>query len=599
MPNLTLGTKSSLTDTIARFRDDFWAYATLCLKIRNKESQIVPLQAWEAQRLVHEAISKQLRETGKIRAIILKARQEGISTYVAGRFFRNLNLKSGQVAMVVADTLQRAGWLYGIYARYFDHLPGEIMPRRKAVTRERYLSFSHDSELSVRPSSDTEAGRAMTLTMLHASELAYWGPGSRDTWIALMQAVPFDSGEIIVESTAKGAGGLFHELWEEAQEEDSAWLPIFIPWWIHQEYEIAPDSVTLSKLAQDPDEFERQALGDGISFRGVLHKLSPRKLAWRRAVIVEKFGGNPETLGRDAVRAFQQEYPATAEEAFLVSGACFFDEERLRTLARGAVDPTIRGRLHLEDNMVRLEPNIRGFVRIYEAPTPEGHYVVGADTAEGKLVAARRTADSSELDRGDRDFSAGVVLRLPYRDKDHVHHPTAVVAEVHGRIAPEVFAEQVRLLGQYYSCGSTSQNTIRGKALVGVERSHSSGQTVLRLLREHYKYTPLFWHRQLNTLTRKRTTTLGWVTDGTTRMPMLDELAELVRQGSIDIPSQDIVREMVTFVLWDNGKPQADEGCHDDRVIALAIAAQMTREHRHGFANVQPLYTPEDTQTGM
>jgi hypothetical protein len=323
-------------------------------------------------------------------------------------------------------------------------------------------------------------------------------------------------------------------------------------------------------------------------------------LAWRRAVIVEKFGGNPDTLGKDAVRAFQQEYPATAEEAFLVSGACFFDEERLRYLARGAVDPKVRGRLVLGEGVVRVEPNSRGFVRIYESPDAKSHYVIGADTAEGKLVVARRTADASELERGDRDFSSAVVLRLPEKDSDNVHRPCKVVAELHGRLAPEVFAEQVRLLGKYFSCGPSEGTGTGGQALVGVERSHSSGQTVLRLLREHYKYNPLFWHRQLNTLTRKRTTQLGWVTDGTTRMPMLDELAELVRKGQIEVPSRDIVREMVTFVLWDNGKPQAEESCHDDRVIALAIAMQMTREHRHGIYDKMPVFSAnEDSQTGL
>jgi len=594
-----LGTKTTISSTIDRFRKDFWSYATLCLKIRNKEATVVPLQPWSAQRIVHEALSNQLRETGRIRAVVLKARQEGISTYVAARFFRNLNLRSNMVAMVVADTLQRAGWLYSIYARYFENLPGEIMPRRKAVARERYLAFTHDSELSVRPSSDTEAGRAMTINMLHASELAYWGPGSRETWVALLQAVPFNSGEIIVESTAKGAGGLFHDLWEEAQQEDSVWIPIFIPWWIHDEYELEPDSETLQRLTQRPDDFERQAIEEGISYNGKLERLSPRKLAWRRAVIVEKFGGNPDTLGKDAVRAFQQEYPATAEEAFLVSGACFFDEEELRRLARSALDPEQRGRLVLKDGVVRVEPNVRGFARIYESPVSEGHYVIGADTAEGKLVAARRTVDASELERGDRDFSSAVVLRLPYKDKDNVSRPSKVVAELHGRLAPEIFAEQVRLLGKLYSCGPKGDPGTGGKALVGVERSHSSGQTVLRLLREHYRYNPLFWHRQLNTLTRKRTTQLGWVTDGTTRMPMLDELAELVRKGQIEIPSRDIVREMVTFVLWDNGKPQAEESCHDDRVIATAIALQMTREHRHGIYDKMPRYDiQEDTLTG-
>jgi len=170
------------------------------------------------------------------------------------------------------------------------------------------------------------------------------------------------------------------------------------------------------------------------------------------------------------------------------------------------------------------------------------------------------------------------------------------VAELHGGVV-EVFTEQLRLLGEYYSCGH-SGNTLENKALIGVEQSHSSGATVLRLLREHYRYIPLYWHREINRLTRKIGRRIGWRTDATSRMPMLDDLAMLVRGGRIDIPSKDIVREMVTFVTWPNGKPMAEEGTHDDRVIALAIAWQMKREHRHGLTGPIPNYLPEDSQTG-
>jgi hypothetical protein len=81
-------------------------------------------------------------------------------------------------------------------------------------------------------------------------------------------------------------------------------------------------------------------------------------------------------------------------------------------------------------------------------------------------------------------------------------------------------------------------------------------------------------------------------------MPMLDDLAMLVRGNRIDIPSKDIVREMVTFVTWPNGKPMAEEGCHDDRVIALAIAHQMSREHRHGLLGPLPVHREEESLTG-
>lgn len=595
---MTLGTLDKALETLQRFREDKSLYFAACLLIRNKEARIQYLELNEAQQITHRVIEKQLQETGRVRAIILKARQEGISTYVAARFFHSIHLHFGIVAMVVADSLDRAGALTDIYSRYYENLPEEIKPRRKALERRRYLAFGGDSEISVRPASDTEAGRAVTLHRLHASELAYWGPTARETWTSLMQAIPSEGSEVIVESTAKGAGGLFHELWEDAQNPASGWVPIFLPWWIHEEYEFTPDQEMRASIENTEDDFEKLALTQGIPFRGKMYRLSISKLAWRRRKIVESFGGNAEglydsrDLGRDAIREFQREYPATAEEAFLVSGSCFFDEDMLRKLTLNAEEEHVRGRLLKDDKgAISLAPNQRGFVKVWEEPDPRHHYVVGADTAEGILKGRVRDARAETEEQGGRDFSCAVVLRTSGE------YPK-VVAELHGGVV-EVFTEQLRLLGEYYSCGGPKVGTYSNKALIGVEQSHSSGATVLRLLREHYRYVPLYWHREINRLTRKVGRRIGWRTDATSRMPMLDDLAVLVRSGRIDIPSKDIVREMVTFVTWPNGKPMAEEGCHDDRVIALAIALQMKREHRHAIDAPVPTYKiDEDSLTG-
>lgn len=580
---------------IKRLRGNLPLYGKTCLKIRRKDATLVPLELNSAQRLVHEKLARQRGATGRVRAIILKARQEGVSTYTAARFFRAMHLRQGIKGLVVADSLERAGVLFDIYQRYLQNLPEELAPLGKAVAQRKRMAFAHDSEISVRPASDTEAGRAQTLHLVHASEIAFWGSTGVDpalTWTSLMQAVPSQGSEVIVESTAKGAGGLFHSLWEQAENGDSGWLAIFLPWWYLPDYSLPCSKEQKEVIIDNLDDFETQALGEGIFFEGEQHVLSLDQLNWRRQVIVENFGGDRERLGRDAVRNFQQEFPATAEEAFLVSGSCFFDEDQLRLMARLAGDAKSKGRLVKEEvggkDLVRLVPSDRGFCHVYEWPKEGQHYVIGADTAEGKLVAQRVGSVSDE--RGGRDYSSAVVYDVNDR---------SVVAELHGRMAPEIFAEQLRLLGNFYACGGGNTGYIRQVAKVGVERSHSSGQTVLRLLREHYHYPNLFWKREFNKLTRKQGRVLGWDTTVETRMPMLDEMAMLVRQSLLNIPSKDIVREMVTFVVWEDGKPAAEESCHDDRVIACAIAIQMAREHRHTRLGKGSLYEVRDTPTGM
>lgn len=594
---MPLGSMDRFKETVQRFRESLLLYAAACLIIRDKEARFHHLEFNTAQKIVDKKLNTQFETTGRVRAIILKARQEGISTYVAARFFRAIHLYPGTVALVVADLLERAEKIFQMYNRFFENLPEELKPTPKSSLRGRYMAFKHDSELSVRPASDAEAGRAQTLHRVHASELAFWGNTARDTWVSLLNAVPRLGSEVIVESTAKGAGGLFHELWEEAENSSTGeWLAIFLPWWVHEEYEMPCPEDVKKAIDEYPDDFERIAREEGIPYEGEQHILSYEKLAWRRAIITEVFGGDPLRPSKDAIRQFQQEYPATAEEAFLASGACYFDEESLRILSHKTSEPAARGMLKLKKEeskqIVTIEPNIRGSVRIWEAPAVGKHYVIGADTAEGKLVIERRISDVSIVDANARDYSTAQVLRLAYKDKGGVHHPPKIVAEIHGPLAPDIFADQLQLLGRLFSCGDADKGERRSKALVGVERSHSSGQTVLQLLRDHWHYNPLYWHRSINVRHETVGRRLGWITDGVSRMPMLDTLSELIRNLGIEVPSKDMVRELLTFVVWPNGKPAAEEGTHDDRVMAFGIAVAMMGEHRHGKTSKVPSYRP-------
>lgn len=601
-----------LQRAIESLKKDLSLYARTCLTIRDKDQKFHRLEFNYAQRVVHEDVSKQFKETGRVRAIVLKARQEGVSTYVAARFFRKIHLWRGTEAMIVADELSRAGTLWQIYDRYRQNLPNDLKPVDKSRQADTKISFGHDSRILVRPSSDTEAGRAATIHALHASELAMWGPGLRETWISLMQAIPPDSGEVIVESTAKGAGGLFHELWKLAVDGKAGWLAIFIPWWIHEEYDQKPgwDPALEEQILSNPDDFEKQAIVEGFLYRGEVHILPISRLVWRRLQIAEKFKTDPFHPADDAVKAFQQEYPATAEEAFLISGACFFDEYKLREIARHAEDPVFRGRLELRQHqepdgktktVVAPITNTRGQLRIWEYPEEDKHYVVGVDTAEGLQRAESEGFELFDEERkGGRDKSVATVLRLAYTDIEGTWHPAALVAELAGQIVPEIFTSQLDMLGKYYTCGDKKVEYDRRPARLGVERSHSSGQTVLRLLKEHYKYPNLHWAReQLNKRSKEFTRRAGWITDETTRMPMLDELAQLLREGRIEVWSSQTIDEMVTFITWPNGKPMAEEGCYDDRVIALGIAAQMVREHFHPASTRIRGWEPEPTPTGM
>lgn len=570
-------------------------YARLALSITTRKGQLVQLQFNAAQRLVNAKIEDQLARTGRIRCLILKARQEGMSTFVAARIYRGCTLWGHRSGLVLADKRERAGIIFGIYERFDKNLPAPLKPPKQTGLRKQEMTWKTDSRISIETAGDPEAGRGYTVQYLHASEQAMWDH-AEETWTAVMQAVPLDSGEVYVESTAKGVGNLFHRLWQQAEAGENDWLPIFLPWFAAEEYELPPTDQELEAIQNSSEEFERYAQDEGVPFEGERVFLRPGQLLWRRKKIADDFAGDE--------RLFRQEFPATADEAFIIAGNAFFDAYALEDLSKHTEAPSWRGNIYLRQGGVDTRRDALGWLRVWEPPTRLGHYVIGVDTAMGRQISPpkfERGEGRSEL--WGRDYTSADVMRVCKFDEEggvwvRCHE---LVASYHGRMDPEIAAKELRLLGMWYS----SIDRLGGgrPALLAVERNHSSGQTILRILREELRYPTLFYNRRFNTRLRKPTEFLGWVTDVQSRMPLLDGLAAAVREGDILLPSEGHIREMRTFVrdnvVGADGTPQAQEGCHDDRVISLAIAYEMSRYHAHDPEGAMPEWERADTLTGL
>lgn len=553
---------------------------------------MVPLTFNEPQRIVHEKLADQYKRLGKNRAIVLKARQEGVSTYTAARFFRRVHMYPNQEALVIADEKDRAQAIYSIYDRFANFLPPEVKPMVRYATKKTEMVFDNPddrarslqpglgSRISVETANDTNAGRGETKQCVHASELAFWEK-PEDVWISLSQAVPDDESEVIVESTANGVGNFFYEMWQMAEEGggetegSNGYLAIFLPWWIDQSYQLRLTGEQEEDIRDSLSDTEKMWMKDGIEFRGVRHQLSLGQIAWRRQTIREKFNLDE--------RAFRQEYPATPEEAFLVTGDTFFDPDILEQYRGKCALPIMRGRIDKIGQTVMVKPSEFGYLRVWENPNKDSTYVIGADTATGRQVAARDASFADpDREKGGRDFSSADVFDVTNRK---------VVAQLHGRMAPEIFADNLALLGVLYS--SKGIGDIRQHSLIAVEKNYSSGETVLRELQQRLRYPRLYYARQVNRRAEKVKEVLGWQTTVETRMPMLDKLASALREGTIAIPNKDTIKEMLTFVRGEDGKPQAQEGSHDDRVISLAIALFVSEQvslslpknfHKRSFA---------------
>jgi hypothetical protein len=296
-------------ELLQKLKDDFIFFSERCLKIRTKSGAIEPFRMNRAQKYLHDQIEKQKLETGKVRVLILKGRQQGCSTYVGGRFYHRAIHNFGQRVFILTHEGEATKNLFEMVDRYHENCP-EIIRPRTGTDNARALDFNIlDSSYRVGTAGAQAVGRSQTLQLFHASEYAYW-PNADDHAAGIMQAVPDMLGtEVIKESTANGMGNKFHQEWQMAESGQSEYEAIFIPWFWQDEYrrEIPPDFAL-----SDDDEAYMNA-----------HQLSLEQMAWRQNKIKEL----DELL-------FMQEYPATAQEAFQLTGHDSFIKPALVLKAR-------------------------------------------------------------------------------------------------------------------------------------------------------------------------------------------------------------------------------------------------------------------------
>jgi hypothetical protein len=306
------------------------------LKVRSKTRGLVYLKANRAQR-------EYSRECGQ-RNIVLKARQLGITTYVAARFFIQTITQPGTITVQVAHNQESAEEIFRIVRRFWENLP-EAMQRGALVTSRaniRQIVFPRlDSEYRVATAADPNAGRGITIHNLHCSEVARWPRDGMETLASLRAAVPVD-GEIVLESTPNGAGGVFYEEWQRAGETE--FTRHFFPWWYDDDYQIEAEKPGLSLTSEEEELATHAGLTDS-------------QIAWRR-------------LNRAQLRGLAvQEFAEDAISCFLASGESVFELEAIDRALQECGEP------------VESKDNERWLAWL--PPQLGRQYIVGVDTASG------------------------------------------------------------------------------------------------------------------------------------------------------------------------------------------------------------------------
>ena len=322
--------------TLDEFRlaasNDFAFYAENCLQIKHKATATIqPFKVNDAQRIVLADRDVQMKERGYVRQIILKGRQQGVSTLIGGIGYRKVTCNKGVSAFILTHLSDATDTIFEMVKRFQDYCPPQMVPTLTGDSGRKLTFGNKDSGYRVGTAGSKAVGRSSNIQFFHGSEVAFW-PHAADHAAGVMNAMLSEGvdTENYLESTANGMGNYFHTQWQAAVSGQSLFKPIFIPWFLQAEY-------MTSTL---PEEWERSAEEETlVSSFG----LRDSQLAWRRNKIVELSGN-----GIDGTRLFMQEYPCYASEAFQMTGetGLILPEDVLKArkiLSVSSIGPRIMG----------------------------------------------------------------------------------------------------------------------------------------------------------------------------------------------------------------------------------------------------------------
>ena len=291
----------------ALMRSDLQHYCAKLVRIGTKRpGELVPFIWNEAQLELHKRLERQRDSRGLVRALVLKARRLGISTYVGARFFHRTTLWRGHHAFILTHEDKATQTLFDMVRRFQENMPDDYRHALKAANENELDFAGMESGYRVGTAKNVSGlGRGGTLQLFHGSEVGFWSH-AEGHFAGAIQAVSLVPGtEVILESTGNGVGGTFYTQWGLAEKGASDFIPIFLPWTID------PDNVRDLTTDYEPSGEEQEYQR--------LYRLTDKQLCWLHYKNIE-LGGEPGII----CALFRQEYPATAPEAFQTTGTDSF-----------------------------------------------------------------------------------------------------------------------------------------------------------------------------------------------------------------------------------------------------------------------------------
>lgn len=510
-------------------KDLRWLIET-CFSLVNKDSVKVPFLFNAAQDHYWPRISS--------RDIILKARKEGFSTIRLARMVAKCMTMKNRHCVVVsheekstARLLERAVYL----------LDNSLVKVNYKVTGNSISFPDTDSKIWIGTAGAKAFGRGDDITDYHLSEYAFWtNPGL----IVGIEEACMNDAEGCIESTANGWGTPYHKLWVAAEKKEAYkvaallgpkfYKPHFYGWFWDLNYRVP------TRPLDEVDDYEKWLRRQ--------FKLTDDQLLWRRMKI--------ESMADPA--KFDQEYPATPEEAFLVAGMMVFSPQAIREQESSARPILWQGEIRDVNGKPKLEPTKPdatteinpGRLTIWLPPRKGNVYLGTGDVASG--------IEPTKEDEEKQD-ETGCYSVLDIYDIESWEQ----VAQWRGLVPPEEFGEISVMVGFLYN-----------EAMLAPE-VNNHGYTTCVTIRDS-GYRNLYEREDTKGGTDMGFYTMPGMTG--TRARLINSLRARLVDLSLKINSPVTFSEMRSFVKKAGGKMGPQPSCFSDTVITAGIASLLLEE---------------------
>ncbi|MBP3573697.1 MAG: hypothetical protein J6J71_03715, partial [Prevotella sp.] len=351
-----------------RVKYDFEYWAATCATIFDKTSgQEVKFKLRKAQRKLLKVLVEQAFSLRPIRVILVKARQWGGSTLIQLfcawiQLFHRKNWNS-----VIATHIEEAARnIRSMYTLVAERHPKDILDikfrafegssKNKQIVDRGCVIYIGSME---RPNS-LHSGN---YKLVHCSEVGYWKETTNrkpsDFVNAFEGSVPLEPFTLVaLESTAKGTGNFFHTTWLSATKGENAYTPIFVAWWEIDMYTLPFESYEDMKMfVESMNDYELWAFSLGATLEG---------LHWYRE----------KRKGFDNDWDMQEQFPTTADEAFVTSGRKAHHPLHIKQMEVFAKKPEFIGEMFADapsgeeaiNNSLQFKELIKGDFYVWKKP---------------------------------------------------------------------------------------------------------------------------------------------------------------------------------------------------------------------------------------